>query len=89
LVLSPRFASTAFCVSGVIFSALCLLQFVRAKKRFHARQIFFRFAKPFERFGLPGSHLKTQPENLFGQIFVLRFELIGTCFPNFFDTPRH
>src|SRR5882724_3089723 len=84
LVLSPRLGSTAFCVSGVIFCALCLLQFVRAKKCLHARQIFFRFAQPLERFGLPGGHLKTQPENLLGKILVLCFELIGTGFANFF-----
>src|SRR5260221_10320360 len=90
-------------VRGIAFRfgshfSLCLLccwrlrssrQFLRAQKRFYPREIFFRFAKALERFGLPGGQLKTQPENLFGELFLPRVELVYAGFTDFFDAPRH
>src|ERR1700726_2886673 len=58
---------------------LCLLrcwrlrssrQFLRAQERFYPREIFSCFAKPLECFRLSGGQLKTQPENLFGKLFL-------------------
>src|SRR5215470_4928254 len=60
--------AAAFCVSGVIVSALCLLQLMRTEKRLHACQIFFRFAQALERFRLPGGQLKPQAKDLLAQV---------------------
>src|ERR1700730_6064508 len=68
---------------------LCLLQLLHAEQCLHPREIFFCFAKPLERFGLSGGQLETQPENLLGQLFLLRFELVDARFPDFFNAPRH
>src|SRR5262249_52770059 len=81
--------AAGFCVSGVIVSALCLLQLMRAEKRLHTRQIFFRFAQAFERFGLASSELKTQPEDLFAEILLLRFKLVHSCLANLGNALGH
>src|SRR5262249_3524460 len=81
--------AAGFFVSGVIVSALCLLQLMRAEKRPAARQIFVCVAQALERFGLPGCQLKPQPEDLFAQILLLRFELVYSCFTNLFHALGH
>src|SRR5262245_36070598 len=81
--------AAGFCVSGVIVSALCLLQLMRAKKRLNAGQIFFRFAQALARFRLPGRELKPQPEDLLAQILLLRFELVHSRFTNLFHALGH
>src|SRR4029077_767197 len=91
-----RAGRVAFCF-GSHFS-LCLLhcwrlsssrQFLRAQQRFYPREIFFRLAKTLERFGLSGGQLKTQSENLFGELFLLCVQLVDARFAHFFDAPRH
>src|SRR5712671_6058274 len=78
--------------------SLCLLrcgglrrsrQFLRSQKRFYPREILFCFAKTLKRFGLSGGQLKTQPENLFSQLFLLGVEFIDARFADFFNAPRH
>src|SRR5882757_4435850 len=71
LVVSIAIFLYAFFAAGLRRSR----QFLRAQKRFYPREILFCFTKPLQRFGLSGGQLKTQPENLFSQLFLLRAQL--------------
>jgi hypothetical protein len=60
-----------------------------AQKCLDPRQIFFRFTQPLQRFRLAGRKLKAEPENLLGQLFLLRLQLVFASFADFLNSPRH
>src|SRR5271156_1081240 len=74
----------------LLFRSPSLLpQFDFAQQRLHACEILFRFAHLLQPLGLARRNLETQPEDLLGQLALLKAELVRIHLAVLLHSPRH